>query len=67
MLSWAFERIVACGLQGKSVTWLAREGAVADLQVQDVANVLVDEFVKGLGDVEDTYKINERDVGSQNT
>lgn len=26
-LSWGFSRIVACGLQGKSVTWLAREMA----------------------------------------
>lgn len=26
-LSWGFSRIVACGLQGKSVTWLSRERA----------------------------------------
>jgi len=26
-LSWGFSRIVACGLEGKSVTWLAREQA----------------------------------------
>lgn len=27
-LSWGFSRIVACGLEGKSVTWLQREQAI---------------------------------------
>lgn len=51
MLSWGFGRIVACGLEGKSVTWLTREGAPEDLQVTEVGAVVVEELAKGLNGV----------------
>ena len=62
MLSWGFSRIVACGLEGKSVTWLTREGGRADLQVADVAGIFVEEFAKGLGDIDEIYSITEEDI-----
>ncbi len=62
MLSWGFGRIVACGLEGKSVTWLTREGARDNIQVQDVADVFVKEFANGLGGVDEVYRIGEEDV-----
>lgn len=46
-LSWGFERIVACGLEGKTVTWLGREGA-GDLSVDEVAGVFAREVASGL-------------------
>jgi lipoyl(octanoyl) transferase len=62
ILSWGFSRIVACGLKGKSVTWLTREGAQQDLQVANVAGVFVDEFAKGLGVIDEIYNLTEEDV-----
>lgn len=56
-LSWGFSRIVACGLEGKSVTWLARErgrSANADrsvasgISLEAVADVLAQEVARGL-------------------
>jgi lipoyl(octanoyl) transferase 2 len=48
-LSYGFGRIVACGLEGKSTTWLAREGAEASrLELRDVARRLAHEVVVGL-------------------
>lgn len=46
-LSWGFNRIVACGLEGKSTTWLTREGAQA-VTVAAVAERLAAELVEGL-------------------
>lgn len=46
-LSWGFERIVACGLEGKTVTWLSREGA-GDVDVDGVAEVFAREVARGL-------------------
>ena len=41
-LSWGFQRIVACGLEGKSTTWLTAEGAPPDLRESDVATLLAE-------------------------
>jgi lipoate-protein ligase B len=61
-LSWGFGRIVACGLEGKGVTWLGREGMESGVGTEEVADVFVDEFAKGLDSVEGVYKIEEQDV-----
>jgi lipoyl(octanoyl) transferase len=42
---WWFDRIVACGLEGKRTTSLAKEGAVG-LKVEDVGR----EFVRGVAE-----------------
>jgi lipoyl(octanoyl) transferase 2 len=65
MLIWGFSRIVACGLEGKSVTWLTREGAQPDLQVASVAGVFVEEFAKGLGVIDEIYNVTEADIMTQ--
>ena len=62
MLNWGFSRIVACGLEGKTVTWLTREGAHADLQVGDVARTFVEAFATRLGDIEEIYNVTEEDI-----
>ncbi|KAJ9641432.1 hypothetical protein H2199_005402 [Coniosporium tulheliwenetii] len=45
---WWFERIVACGLEGKKTTSFEREG-VTEVGVGDVAAAFVEEFGKSLG------------------
>lgn len=60
MLSWGFGRIVACGLQGKSVTWLTKEGARTDLDIHEVATTFVEELARGLGDVDEIYNIDQQ-------
>ena len=62
MLSWGFGRIVACGLEGKSVTWLTREGGRAKIHVQDVAAAFVEDFAKGLSGFDEVCNVNEEDV-----
>jgi lipoyl(octanoyl) transferase 2 len=62
MLSWGFGRIIACGLEGKSVTWLTKEGARDDLKVTDVACVFVEEFADGLGGIDEIYNITEEEI-----
>ena len=44
-LSWGFQRIVACGLEGKSTTWLTAEGAPLDLRESDVATLLAESLM----------------------
>ena len=67
-LGWGFGRIVACGLEGKEVTWLEREGGrMGDgvkrkLEVEDVEEVFVREFVRGLGGVDELYRVEEADL-----
>ncbi|KAL6251108.1 hypothetical protein RBB50_001316 [Rhinocladiella similis] len=72
-LSWGFSRIVACGLEGKSVTWLAREGAQDASRppaLEDVAGVFAREVVLGLNRmkgqekeaVQEVYRIEESDL-----
>ena len=57
---WWFDRIVACGLEGKKTTSLAAEGAAVAAAVRgteggmrEVATVFVDELAKGLGGVDE--------------
>ena len=64
ILSWGFSRIVACGLEGKSVTWLTREGAQQDLQVANVAGLFVVEFAKELAAIDEIYNLTEEDVAA---
>ena len=59
LLSWGFGRIVACGLEGKSVTWLEREGARSGLGVEEVASVFVDEFARGLGGIDKVSRLGQ--------
>lgn len=61
-LSWGFGRIVACGLEGKGVTWLAREGMRDAIETEEVADVFVEEFASTLDGVEEVYKIEESQV-----
>lgn len=53
---WWFERIVACGLEGKRTTSFEREG-VADVEVGDVGKVFVEEVAKKL-----VVNVEERDA-----
>lgn len=53
---WWFERIVACGLEGKKTTSFEKEG-VANVSVGDVAAAFVEEFGKSLGIEETQVKI----------
>jgi lipoyl(octanoyl) transferase 2 len=62
MLSWGFGRIVACGLEGKGVTWLTREGADKKLQVAEVASVFVEELAKGVGEIDEIYTITKEEI-----
>jgi len=74
-LSWGFSRIVACGLEGKSVTWLdreycrpdanartARDSTSFDLSLEDVADVFAREVVRGLNDMRGQGKETVEDV-----
>ncbi|KIW52250.1 hypothetical protein PV05_07902 [Exophiala xenobiotica] len=74
-LSWGFSRIVACGLEGKSVTWLdrersrhdanartARDSAPFDFSLEDVADVFAREVVRGLNDMRGQGKETVEDV-----
>ncbi|KAK5235753.1 hypothetical protein LTR47_003227 [Exophiala xenobiotica] len=76
-LSWGFSRIVACGLEGKSVTWLdrecsrpdanadartARDPTSFDSSLEDVANVFAREVVRGLNDMRGQGKEAVEDV-----
>lgn len=77
-LSWGFSRIVACGLEGKSVTWLERErkrnnqgqgatgssmAAGADVNMSD--HVQLDDVAQSLaGEVARSLKLDEREIES---
>lgn len=66
-LSWGFSRIIACGLEGKSVTWLANEGADTAIEPGQVANTLAEEVCKSLSaqgriDVTGIDRLVEQDV-----
>lgn len=67
MLSWGFGRIVACGLEGKGVTWLTREGADKNLQVAEVASMFVEEVAKGLGEIDEIYNITKEEISTGST
>ena len=61
-LSWGFSRIVACGLEGKEVTWLSKEesGDNTKLDVQSVATEFVKIFAARLGNIDDIYSAREQ-------
>lgn len=59
-LSWGFQRIVACGLEGKSVTWLDGEG-VQDVKVEGVGEVFAKEVARGLK-VGEVRKVSREEV-----
>ncbi|KPI44392.1 Octanoyltransferase [Cyphellophora attinorum] len=71
-LSYGFSRIVACGLEGKSTTWLSREGVDAgDVNVPCVARELAENIAvgieetgekKGLVDGVETVELGRGDV-----
>lgn len=58
-LGW-FERIVACGLEGKQATSLVRQGVVG-VNVNDVAYTYVDEMRKILG-IDEAITVAEGDM-----
>ncbi|OCK77977.1 lipoyltransferase [Lepidopterella palustris CBS 459.81] len=62
---WWFERIVACGLEGKRTTSFEREGIVGKT-VEEVGEVFVEEFARevGVGEIE-RVELDER--GTLNT
>lgn len=66
-LSWGFSRIVACGLEGKDVTWLSAERAhgADSIGVEDVAPAFVKTLAERLGDIDDIYQTEEQDLESQ--
>ncbi|KAI9842959.1 MAG: hypothetical protein M1837_006696 [Sclerophora amabilis] len=59
-LSW-FERIVACGLEGKETTSFVREG-VSAVGVEDVRDAFVEEFARRLEGVEGVVEVSEEEV-----
>jgi len=70
-LSWGFSRIVACGLEGKSVTWLSREqqhvqeeqGVQATQPVQSTKDLTLERVADSLAiEVARSLKIEERDI-----
>lgn len=53
---WWFDRIVACGLEGKSSTSLEAEGARVhggSIEIDEVAKIFVAELAKGLGVIDE--------------
>ena len=68
MLSWGFGRIVACGLEGKSVTWLTREGARKVTgrgeTMRDVAKTLAATLARELEGVEGVDDVDVKDITS---
>lgn len=60
-LGW-FERIVACGLEGKSTTSLEWQGVTAGLDVEHVGSLFVKHFLEGLHGVEEVKRVKETDL-----
>lgn len=60
-LGW-FERIVACGLEGKFTTSLEWQGVTAGLDVEYAGQMFVKHFVSALEGVHEVVKIKEEDV-----
>ena len=59
-----FERIVACGLEGKETTSLQLQG-VTNLSVEQVADVFVQKMADGLKGVDGITRITEADIDSK--
>ena len=66
-LSWGFGRIVACGLEGKGVTWLTAERAKGSdsLDVEPVASEFVKALATRLGGIEEIYQASEEEAQKQ--
>lgn len=63
---WWFDRIVACGLEGKGATCLEKEGIdVSQLQEETVPNMFVEEMAKRLSGVDGIDNVSSTDVASQ--
>ncbi len=60
-LSWGFSRIVACGLEGKHVTWLTAHGA-GNIRVEDVGPVFVKTLAERLRGIDTIYHTSEQDL-----
>ena len=58
---WWFDRIVACGLEGKKTTSLAKEG-VQNVSVEDVGSVFVKGLAESLGGVDEIVDVNDSDI-----
>ncbi|USP82679.1 putative octanoyltransferase [Curvularia clavata] len=58
---WWFDRIVACGLEGKRTTSLEKEGCEG-LSVEGVGRVFVDEVAERLVGVEGVERVGEEEV-----
>lgn len=58
---WWFDRIVACGLEGKRTTSLEKEG-VEGLSVESVGDVFVGEVAERLTGVEGVERVPEKEV-----
>lgn len=68
-LSWGFSRIVACGLEGKSVTWLQREQGTHESSIADPkttgASVELDQVAQSLAvEVAQSLKLEDGDIES---
>lgn len=63
-LSWGFSRIVACGLEGKHVTWLSaqRRHCADSIRVEDVAPAFVKNLAERLGGIDEIYQTSEQDL-----
>lgn len=66
-LSWGFGRIVACGQEGKQVTWLSRERSddSAAIDVPSVATDFVKSFAAQLGGIDEIYAPREQYLQEQ--
>jgi lipoyl(octanoyl) transferase 2 len=66
-LSWGFGRIVACGLEGKDVTWLGAEraGDAGSLDVESVAPEFVKILAARLGGIDEIYQASEEGLQGQ--
>ena len=58
---WWFDRIVACGLEGKKTTSFANEG-VAGVHEGKVAKALVEELAKRIEGVDEVFEVKEEAV-----
>ena len=61
-LSWGFRRIVACGLEGKQVTWLSKERSDDStiINVPLVAAEFVKSFAAHVGGIDEIYPAEEQ-------
>ena len=63
-LSWGFSRIVACGLEGKQVTWLSAQRPMGadNIDVESVAPEFVRALAARIEGMEEIYETSEQDL-----